>query len=59
MFHLQQIHFGKTKFLKFFLTIISVERKIKSQHKYVDIGAYRTYFLNYEKYPATSKRADI
>ena len=43
MFHLQQTHFGKTKLLKNFFNN-SVEGKFQSQHKYVDIGAYRTYF---------------
>ena len=59
MFHLQQTHFGKTKLSKIFLLIISVEGKIQSHHQYVDVGAYRTYFWDYEKYPTTSKLADI
>ena len=57
MFRLQQTHFGKTKLLKIFF-IISVERK-QSDHHYVDLGAYRTYFWAYEKYPTKSKLADI
>ena len=59
MFHLQQTHFGKTKLLKFFLLIIRVEGKIQSHHQNVDVGAYRTYFWDYDKYPTTSKLADI
>ena len=29
--------------------------QIKYQHLYEDIGAYRTYFEGYEKYPTTPK----
>ena len=58
MFHLQQTHFGKTKLLKFFINK-SVEGKIQSQHQYVDIGAYRIYFEDYDKYPTKPKNEDI
>ena len=59
MFHLQQTHFGKTKLLKTFLLIISVEGKIQSHHQYEDMGAYRTYFLGLWKYPTKLKLADL
>ena len=44
MFRLQLTHFGKTKLLKIFLLIYSLQGKNQSQHHNVDIGAYRTYF---------------
>ena len=43
MFHLQQTHFGKTKFLNFINN--SQEGKIQSQHKYLEIATYRSFFL--------------
>ena len=42
MFHLQQTHFGKTKFLDFINN--SQEGKIQSQHKYLEIATYRSFF---------------